>query len=106
MATHAQHGEAARSSLPDVLPFDLEHLSRQSWELGSRVVDDAERVGEWHHVGDRWSLTAFDATTETLLLRLRSPVGRSRFYGAMRTEFREACPALAAASEWEAVDDA
>lgn len=106
MATHAQGGEAAPSSLPDVLPFDLPHVTRQSWQLGSRVVDDAARIGEWHHDGGGWVLTAFEATDQTLVLRLRTPVGRSRFYGAIGTEFRDALPSLAAAPSWDAVDPA
>ena len=106
MATHAQDGAATPSSLPDVIPFDLSHVTRQSWQLGSRVVDDATRLGEWHHAGGGWTLTAFEATDQTLLLRLRTPVGRSRFYGAIGTEFREAIPSLAASPAWETVDPA
>lgn len=105
MATHAQQEDPTPSSLPDVVPFDLQHLTRQSWKLGSRVVEDADRVGEWRHTGGGWTLTAFDATDETLVLRLRTPVGRGRFYGAIRAEFREAIPALTASTEWETVVD-
>ena len=105
MATHAQRDDPTPASLPDAVPFDLRNLTRQSWKLGSRIVDDAERVGEWQHAEGRWALTAFDATEETLLLRLRTPVGRARFYGAIEAEFREARPAITSATAWERVDE-
>ena len=105
MATHAQHDDPAPASLPDAVPLDLRNLTRQSWELGSRIVDDATRIGEWEHADSKWSVTAFEATDETLLLRLRTPVGRSRFYGAIRSEFREALPSLSAPREWQRVDE-
>ena len=105
MATHAQRDDPTPASLPDTIPFDLQNLTRQSWKLGSRIVDDAERIEEWRHAGGGWTLTAFEATDETLVLRLRTPVGRSRFYGAIRAEFREARPAIASAAAWERVED-
>lgn len=104
MATHAPCDDSTPSSLPDAVPLDLHNLTRQSWKLGSQIADDARRLGEWHHAGGGWSLTAFEATDETLVLRLRSPVGRSRFYGAIQTEFREARPALDSSAAWERVD--
>lgn len=106
MATHVSADGPSPASLPEAVPFDLQHLTRQSWQLGSRVVDDATRLGEWRHDGGGWTLTAFEATDETLLLRLRTPVGRSRFYGAIEREFRDAIPALSASPAWDAVDPA
>ncbi|MFW5934662.1 MAG: hypothetical protein ACOCQL_02300 [Halolamina sp.] len=103
MATHASRDDPSPSSLPDPVPLDLRNLTRQSWKLGSQIAADARRLGEWRHAGGGWSLTAFEATDETLLLRLRSPVGRSRFYGAIRAEFREALPELSSATAWERV---
>jgi len=105
MATHVQRDDPTPASLPDAVPFDLRNLTRQSWKLGSRIVDDAERVGEWQHTEGRWTLTAFDATEETLVLRLRTPVGRTRFYGAIEAEFRDARPAITSAATWERVDE-
>ena len=104
MATHAPCDDPTPSSLPDAVPLELHNLTRQSWELGSRIVDGAQRLGEWRHAGGGWSLTAFEATEETLVLRLRSPVGRRRFYGAIRAEFFEAVPGLSSATAWERVD--
>ncbi|NHX36435.1 MULTISPECIES: hypothetical protein [Halolamina] len=104
MATHAPRDDPSPSSLPDAVPLDLRNLTRQSWKLGSRIADGARSLGEWRQTGGGWSLTAFEATEETLVLRLRSPVGRSRFYGAIRTEFREALPALSSSTAWERVD--
>ena len=106
MATHAQRDDPAPASLPDAVPLDLRNLTRQSWKLGNEIVDGATRVGEWRHADGRWTVTAFEATDETLLLRLRTPVGRTRFYGAIRTEFREALPSLSASREWHPVDGA
>ena len=103
MATHAQRDDSTPASLPDAVPLNIQNLTRQSWQLGSRIVDGATRVGEWHHVGGKWSVTAFEATDETVVLRLRTPVGRSQFYGAIRTEFREALPSLSASREWHRV---
>lgn len=104
MATHAQRDDPTPASLPDAVPLDLRNLTRQSWKLGNEIVDGAARVGEWRHVDGKWSVTAFEATDETLVLRLMTPVGRSRFYGAIQAEFREALPALSASREWHRVD--
>ncbi|WP_049981346.1 hypothetical protein [Halolamina rubra] len=104
MATHASRDDPAPSSLPDAVPLDLRNLTRQSWKLGSRIADEAGRLGKWRHAGGGWSLTAFEATEETLVLRLRTPVGRSRFYGAIESEFREAVSGLSSSPAWERVD--
>jgi hypothetical protein len=88
--------------LPDVVPFDLAHLTRLSWELGSRVVDDGEATlhSEWGYSGSPWELSLFHVTSETVAVRLRTPAGRERFYGAARMDLEAALPALEGAAGW------
>lgn len=106
MATrHGQNGDASSAELPTVVPFSLSHLTRLSWELGSRVVDDEEstRHSEWEHADSPRVLSVFRATSDTVVLRMRTPAGRERFYGAARMDLDAALPGLRASSEWEQV---
>jgi hypothetical protein len=101
MATRGQH--TAGPTLPDVVPFDPPALTRLSWELGSRVVDDGSsaRVGRWERVGSSWSLSVFRVTSETVVVRVRTPIGRQRFYGAAWMDLEDDVPELDAAPSWE-----
>ncbi|AGN02601.1 hypothetical protein L593_13310 [Salinarchaeum sp. Harcht-Bsk1] len=93
-------------SLPAVVPFSLPHLTRTSYELGTRSIEDEEAtlLERWRHRSDRWALSVFAVTNETVLLRVRTPVGRARFYGAIRSELDSAFRSLAASSDWRQVD--
>ncbi|MFC4543398.1 hypothetical protein ACFO5R_15820 [Halosolutus amylolyticus] len=104
MATHApENGGDAGAELPDVVPFSLPYLSRLSWELGSRVVDDDEstRHSEWERTGSSWTLTVFRVTDNTVLLKIRTPVGRERFYGAARSDLQTVLPRLEETPYWD-----
>jgi len=103
MATRGSRGSGrAGAQLPDVVPFDLAHLTRLSWELGSRVIDDdgVASHGEWVHHGSPWAVAVFDVTSETVVVRVRTPTGREHFYGAARMDFDAALPALDADPDW------
>jgi hypothetical protein len=107
MAVHdTRDGGPSSTSLPDVVPFEIPYLSRLSWELGTRVVDDAEseHVGEWAHARDRWGLAVFEVTDNTALIRVRTSVGRERFYGAMLSELESALPAIEASPSWSRIE--
>jgi len=100
MATRGQHDGGP--TLPGVVPFDLSVLTRLSWELGSRVVDgdEATRVGRWERAQSPWSVSVFRVTTETVVMRVRTPTGRQRFYGAAWMDFRDVLPELDGAPSW------
>lgn len=107
MATHGfQQGAASSVSLPDAVPFDLAHLSRLSWELGSRVADgdDATLHSEWAQTGRSWTLSIFRVTSNTDIMRVRTPVGRERFYGAARLDLESALPSLESAADWQRLE--
>ncbi|WP_251341777.1 hypothetical protein [Haloplanus halophilus] len=91
------------AQLPGVVPFDLANLTRLSWELGARVVDDEASAlrGEWAHAGSPWEVSVFDVASETAAVRVRTPTGRERFYGAARMDLDAALPALDAAADWD-----
>lgn len=97
-----RRGDDSPPALPAVVPLDLPYLSRLSWELGSRVVDDDEAAlfGEWERGSGRWALSVFDVTSETVVIRTRTPVGREQFYGTTRAELEAALPELDAAPAW------
>jgi len=101
MATRGQYG--AGPTLPDVVPFDLSALTRLSWELGSRVVDDEAStcVGRWTRVQSSWSVSVVRVTSETVLMRIRTPTGRQRFYGAAWMDLQAVLPKLDDAPSWE-----
>ena len=102
MATHSsQGGSGAGVSLPDAVPVELPHLTRLSWELGSKVVgDDASLHSEWECTGGSWQLSIFRVTSNTVVVRVRTPVGRERFYGAAELDLESALPRLESAPRW------
>ncbi|GAB3676232.1 hypothetical protein [Halopiger thermotolerans] len=107
MATHGfQDGGTAGASLPEAVPFDLPHLTRLSWELGSRVVDDEEATlhSEWEPAGSMWRLSIFRVTSNTVVIRVRTPVGREQFYGAAQLDLESALPALESDSQWRRLE--
>ena len=108
MAAHsARPGDEDSATLPDAVPFELPILTRLSWELGARVVADDEATvhSRWECTNRPWTLSLFHVTDHTDLVRVRTPVGRERFYGATRSELDDALGALVDAPDWERVDD-
>lgn len=99
MSTQGTRGASA-ARLPDAVPFGLPALSRLSWELGSQVVADAPLLGEWEHAASGRTLGVYDVTDHTVVLGVRTPVGRERFFGATKADFEEKRPLLSDADEW------
>jgi hypothetical protein len=107
MAVHGTgDADTGGGALPEVVPFDLPHLTRLSWELGTRVVEDEESTlhSDWEHVGTPWSLSIFQATSHTVLIRVRTPVGRERFYGTTQSDLEQSLPQIQAAPGWEPLE--
>ena len=88
--------------LPDSVPDSLQPTTRLSWELGSRVVDDAEASleSEWYRTKGGWRLSVYRVTNHTDILQIRTPAGRELFYGVTQAAFASAVSALEAASAW------
>ncbi|MYL16154.1 hypothetical protein [Halorubrum distributum] len=93
------------ATLPDVVPFDLSHLTRQSWELGNSTVQDEQAaiLGKWTHQNNQWRLSIFEITSETAIICIRTPVGRERFYGAIQSELKPAIQKLEVNPSWQQV---
>lgn len=107
MASHGfRNGSETTATLPDVVPFDIPKLTRLSWELGSRVVDDEESTlhSEWEHTRTSRTLSIFQATNNTVLICVRTPLGRERFYGATRSDLDSVLPELDVAPQWQRAD--
>lgn len=103
MSLRSTPDDTAGAELPAVVPFDLAPLTRLSCPLGERIVSDDEstRLGEWGYVDGTWSLSVFEATDYTVILRVRTPVGRQRFYGAIQADIKSVEPSLNAADDWQ-----
>ncbi|RXK51315.1 hypothetical protein [Halorientalis pallida] len=106
MAARGSRNHSVRVELPTVVPFDIPQLNRLSWKLGSRTVDDeaATLRSRWTDTESQWRLAVFAVTDGTVVLRVRTPVGRGRFYGAAETDFANALPALEASDRWRRLD--
>ncbi len=92
------------ASLPAIVPFDIPHLSRLNWELGSRVIEGTSVGDNWRHTGQRWELSVFDVTENTVVIRIRTSIGRERFYSAIRSELQSALPELESAATWRRIE--
>jgi len=90
------------SILPDSVPDSLRPTTRLSWELGSRVIEDAEASleSEWYRTAGGWRLSVYRVTNHTDILQLRTPAGRELFYGVTQAAFGSAVSALEAANSW------
>ncbi|WP_336002839.1 hypothetical protein [Halorientalis halophila] len=107
MATRgSRNQEPAAAELPSAIPFDVPRPTRLSWALGSRTVSDeaATLAHRWTDTAGGWRLAVFDVTDETVLLRVRTPVGRERFYGAAKLDLDGARAALDADARWRRVE--
>lgn len=107
MAAHsARNGGDNSADLPDAIPFNLPHLTRLSWELGSRIVEGKESTlhSKWERTDMMWTLSIFRVTSNTVLLCVCTPVGRERFYGTAETDLESGFPKLAAAPYWKQLD--
>ena len=62
--------------------------------------DGASVRSRWTHEETAWSLSVFDVTSETAVLRLETPVGRQRFFGTTQRDLATVYPALEAAPDW------
>lgn len=103
MAAHSfQDGGDDCVTLPNIVPFDLSCLTRLSWELGSRVVDDDESTlhSRWEHRSQSQTLSIFRVTSNTIIMCVQTPVGRERFYGTTQSDLKSAVPNLIASSYW------
>ncbi|MGQ3414091.1 hypothetical protein [Natrinema versiforme] len=78
--TMGRHGRDLIASLFDI---ELEYVESLSWPLGDRVTTGAEanQLFRFAHQRSTRTVTAFEVTDYTCVLRLRTPVGREKFYG-------------------------
>lgn len=107
MATHSSTSvDNTTAKLPSAIPLEIPRVTRLSWELGSRVVEDDDSVlrSVWEDTGSLWTLSVFRVTSTTVALKVRTPVGRERFYGAAESDFEAASTSLETASSWQRVD--
>ena len=86
------------SDVPGVgLPAALHRAESHSWEYGHNCVAREGRPREtWTEETGRQSLTVFDVTEHTVVLRLRTPVGRESFYGMADRDYEAVRESLVA----------
>ncbi len=72
-----------RNLVAHLFDVDIERIESLSWSLGNRITSEAD-ADQRFRFDHRWStrtVTAFEVTDYTCVLRLRTPVGREKFYG-------------------------
>jgi len=76
-------GRRGRDLIAHLFDIDIERIESLSWSLGSRITTkaDADQRFRFDHQRSSRSVTAFEVTDYTCVLRLRTPVGREKFYG-------------------------
>lgn len=76
-------GRRGRDLIAHLFDVDAEHVESLSWSLGNRVTVEAgaDRLFRFDHRRSTRTVTAFEVTDYTCILRLRTPVGREKFYG-------------------------
>ncbi|WP_136688422.1 hypothetical protein [Halorhabdus amylolytica] len=96
-----EHGSGQDGHLTDVLPIDRAAIESLSWGLGSRVTGgDAPPQLDVHNQGANASLSVFEATDYTYIVRFRTPVGREKFFGVAGADLRPMLEELLDGGEW------
>jgi hypothetical protein len=78
------------------VPFGLDAAQSLSWDLGSEIVAAKPECARVERTDGSGSVTAFEATDHTVVVRVRTAVGRETFYGLAAADFREALTDLGA----------
>ncbi|WP_135303825.1 hypothetical protein [Haloarcula amylovorans] len=87
--------------LASTFPIPLSRAESHSWEYGQRCVSREGSYREtWTDEVGRQSLTVFDVTDHTLVLRCQTPVGRQSYYGMATRDYSAAREALVADEGW------
>jgi len=77
------------------LPAALDRAESHSWEYGHTCVSrEGQHRETWTDETGRQSLTVFDVTEHTVVLRVQTPVGRESFYGMAERDYEAACGSL------------
>ena len=76
----AHTGAAAPVAAPEPGVLDGADARPLSWDLGSELTTDVD-AHEVGGAGSRRGVTLYRVTDRTAVVRLRTPVGRERFYG-------------------------
>ncbi len=101
MSSHGarSHTDGGLGCVPSVT---LEAANELSWMLGERVTTDDQStlLGEWQSNDARQSISIFEATAETAILRYRSPVGREHYVGTTLSDAERVRADLDAAATW------
>ncbi|WP_226006385.1 hypothetical protein [Natrinema salinisoli] len=76
-------GRRGRNLIAHLFDVDLERVESLSWPLGNRVTVEANApcLFRFAHRRSTRTVTAFEVADYTRVLRLRTPVGREKFYG-------------------------
>jgi len=88
--------------MADRVPFPLDAAESLSWDLGTEVVDEKQACARLERTDGAGSLTTFEATDHTVVVRVRTAVGRQKFYGLTAATFRESLDGLS--SRWRVVE--
>ncbi|AGB32245.1 hypothetical protein C488_11248 [Natrinema pellirubrum DSM 15624] len=107
MSLHGDRSQGARDRrgrelIAHLFDVDTGRIESLSWSLGNRVTveADAERLFALDHRRSARTVTAFSVTDYTCVVRLRSPVGREKFYGVADADL----PTEPAGPEWGRTD--
>ncbi|MCG1002229.1 MULTISPECIES: hypothetical protein [Halobacterium] len=85
------------------VPFPLDAAECLSWDLGAELVERKSECARLERA-DGGSLTAFEATDHTVVVRVRTAVGREKFYGLADADFRAALTELPTAWQMSYAD--
>ena len=93
MSSHENRSQGAmgyrgRHLIANLFDVDIERIESLSWSLGNRITTDGEpdQRFRFDHKRSTRTVTAFEITDYTCVLRLRTPVGREKFYGIARAD--------------------
>lgn len=87
-----------RELIARLVDVDSRHVESLSWSLGHRVTVEAgaDELFRLAHRRSNRTVTAFEVTDYTCVLRLRTPIGREKFYGVANVDVG----ARPAADDW------
>jgi len=95
----------SRRHLADILPIDRAAIESLSWALGTRVTGaGATRLFEAGNPSTRSTLSVFEATEYTCVVRFRTPVGREKFFGVAASDLRPMLEELLEHEDWQSRD--